>query len=457
MLLCFFLQASYAPARPRRETVTPHPKDSQSAASPAQSGQDARFIECPPSREDPDPLGYSVVHVSGPSTNRVNLVFIGDGFTTDELGAWAAHVDLMVGQFLSDQTPPYDRYANFLNIYRIDLVSSESGVDDPANDVCVDTALDGCNCCIDWTIGLCQVDWAKTFAAINEAMPGIEVHWRLVVLNTSTFLGGAHFPAEGTLAVYPSNHVDSFYVLRHEGGHAFHLLGDEYVNPGFENNPYTGGEPGWVNLTIDPTGAKWAEWLGFSQPANGGPVGAYEGGLVTYGLGIWRPSQWSVMNSMTPLDAIGKERAIHSIYDLVDPYDDWGPRDPVVPDDALLWVEVIDPAVIVVEWFVDGELKATGPSLDLSDLQLSSERHIIEARAHDSVLDHAFSDNANPHPLDLVLRGTETLRQVVSWKTTVADSVPAVSEWGLVVMILLMITTWTLVYMRGRRAGPTPE
>jgi len=358
------------------------------------------------------------VRQCGPVDNRINLVFIGDGYRAVELPFWAAHVDQMVERLFSDESPPYERYKNFINVYRVDLVSNESGIDDPGAGIYVDTALDGCNCCIDYTIGQCQVDWAKTHAAINSATPGIPVHWRYVGLNTSIFLGGAHYPPQGNLAVYPTNNSYRFNILTHEGGHAFHWLGDEYVNPGHGNDWYTGGEPSWTNLTIDPSGSKWAPWIGFSQPNLGGPVAAYEGGMVQYGRGIWRPSPQSRMNGfVNRLDAVGKERAIHSIYEVVEPIDEFAPDNSnTLSGHEELFLQVVDPQVIKVRWLLDGQPIKTGEgTLDLDALNLSFGFHVVQATARDEVLDHAFSDNTNPHPLDLVRRNTDRLTQTITW------------------------------------------
>ncbi len=360
------------------------------------------------------------VRECGPPANRVNLVFIGDGYQAAELGAWATHVDSMVSRLFGGESPPYERYASFINVYRIDLVSNESGVDVPGSGIFVDTALDGCNCCIDYTIGQCQVDWAKTHAAIDAATPGIDIDWRLVGLNTGIYLGGTHYPPEGTLAVYGTGHALAFEILAHEGGHGFHWLADEYHAPQYDNTFYTGPEPSQVNLTIDSSGNKWAPWLGFAQPHLGGPVGAYEGGGAVYGKGIWRPSFRSRMNNLRdPLDAIGQEAAIHSIYNLVRPIDLYGPAQSFVPPDTPLWVRVIDPAVLLIDWFIDDVWVASGEDFDLATRALTPGLHAIEARVRDEVLDHAFSDNANPHALDLVRRNTSRLTQTVSWLTFV--------------------------------------
>ena len=58
--------------------------------------------------------------------------------------------------------------------------------------------------------------------------------------------------------------------------HPFAGLADEY---GGDPTRYTGPEPFQANITTDPTGAKWAAWLGYDQPGIG-VIGAYEGGYT---------------------------------------------------------------------------------------------------------------------------------------------------------------------------------
>jgi hypothetical protein len=377
-----------------------------------------REAECTSGSEGPS---LTAVRRCGAPDNRINLVFIGDGYTAEELPTWAAHVDALSDEILTT-AKPYDRYRNFINVYRVDVESAQSGIDDPENGVLVDTALDGTNSCVDWMAGQCQIDWKKTHAAIDAATAGIPVHWRFVGLHTPIFLGATHYPAEGTLCVYPTDVPDTFHIATHEGGHGFHLLGDEYVNEGEENNSYAGPEPTWPNLTLDPTGAKWQRWLGFEQPELGGPVGAYEGGLVTSGKGVYRPSPQSRMNWFVhELDAIGKEAMIQSIYAHVRPIDEHLPSEGIVEDCQAPWLRVVDPAVLAVEWSVDGELQpgASGEALDACALGLPAGLHTVKARAYDTVIDHAFSDNAAPHPLDLVRQGLESLEQSVEWQVRV--------------------------------------
>jgi hypothetical protein len=112
----------------------------------------------------------SAVQISGQVENRINLVILNVGYTVDEQDEWAAHVDDVVAR-LFDADVPYQGYRNFINVYRMDLVSAESGVDNPENGTTVDTRLDGADSCIDWRIGQCQIIASKRYRETGKLCP----------------------------------------------------------------------------------------------------------------------------------------------------------------------------------------------------------------------------------------------------------------------------------------------
>jgi hypothetical protein len=109
---------------------------------------------------------------------------------------------------------------------------------------------------------------------------------------------------------------------------------------------------------------------------------------------------------------------VMDFYRYVTPIDSAEPPAGAVSNPATLAVNVIDPAVIDVDWSVDGEvvLSKGGPVLDISALALPAGTHSISAEAY---------DNAGE---DLVRYRTGTKwgrmnwarsRQTVSWTVTV--------------------------------------
>jgi hypothetical protein len=170
------------------------------------------------------------IHDAGPPANRVNLVLIGDGYTEPEiLWRWAPYVQDISDYLLQDSVESfiYCRYRNYINVYRIDLISPVSGISNQ-------NPLEGDTACFDFTTGNCQVNWGKTNAAIDNAMAplGVVDHWRIVSLNGGGGRAATHYPPNGqTLCVLYQDEGVPFVAL-HEGGHAFHLFADEYETRG---------------------------------------------------------------------------------------------------------------------------------------------------------------------------------------------------------------------------------
>ncbi|GLZ30692.1 hypothetical protein Lesp02_28810 [Lentzea sp. NBRC 105346] len=224
---------------------------------------------------------------NGRPEGRFDLVFVGDGYTADDLEAFSADVRSKWAELSAVE--PFRTYAYGFNVWQVNVVSPESGVDnDPTLGIDRVTALDmGFWCqgrdrnterllCVNETK-------AKEFAALA---PGAD---QVIALGHTTKYGGAG----GSVATAAGGNASAGQIAVHELGHSIGHLADEYDYP---YNQYTGGEPGEVNVTKDPNGAKWSQYLGQESP-DGGVVGAFEGGRY-YKLGIYRPTSNSIMRTL---------------------------------------------------------------------------------------------------------------------------------------------------------------
>jgi len=368
--------------------------------------------------------------------NRINLAIIGDGYQVEELESlYQATVrDTLDYFFTHPKSAPYPRYQAFFNVFRIDIASNDSGVDDLEREIYRDTALGGENACTDYTIGICGADWSLVHEAFDlaEISAGFVADWRLVLLNDDSYNAAAHYSADGTLPIYSANYQgvwDMRDIALHEGAHAWHYLADEY---GGDPGIYPNAEPSEVNVTKDSSGAKWSEWLNYVMP-DGMVVGAYEGGRY-YDRGIFRPTISSKMNG-GPADchnidndcghnAVSIQKIILDIYRLVRPLDGHTPAETVLTDPESLSVMVIDPEVVKVNWSIDGQrIVEAGPeTLVLDEFLKVPGAYQVTAHAYDEVVVHAFSDNARPHSLDLVRRDFELLQQTVTWQVEIGDN-----------------------------------
>jgi len=355
----------------------------------------ATFLTADPASVRASPI---TVLNNGPSSNRVDMVFLGDGYTAAELNTtYVTHINSMVDYMFSGGQDPFPRYSNFFNIHRIDVVSNERGADIPPLNVFRDTALDASY----FTGGIDRLLYINESKANNALATGLSgasfgAEMRLVTVNDTRYGGGG-----GNYAVYAGGNPSATEIALHELGHSFSRLADEYSDGGPIR--YTGPEPSQVNLTTNPTGAKWSRWLGHSEPSFG-TIGAYEGAGYSE-FGLFRPSFDSKMRSLDrPFDAISREKFILDIYSLVDPLDSWLDNSGVLVDPAYLAVDVVDPAVIKINWFVDGELVAgaEGETFRLNEFGFGPGRYLVTARASDT----------NP---DWVRVNLDQLEQSIAW------------------------------------------
>jgi hypothetical protein len=343
---------------------------------------------------------------NGPSSNRVDILFMGDGYTAADIaaGTYRSHVESMVKHLFADGQDPYPRYRNFFNVHMLEVVSSESGIDNPIQQFWRNTALDATYDCSGLTRLICIDESKARLAAVASPVPA---DIRLVTTNSSDYGGSGGF-----FAVYAGGNYASTEIALHELGHTFDGFGDEYASG---CGTYTGPEPVAANLTTSAAGAKWSQWIGYEQPSIG-RIGAYEGGGYCQ-WGIYRPSPYSKMRTLgMPFDAVEREKIILDIYSLVDPLDDWVDNRTARGGDERLWVKVVDPNVIRVNWFVDGKAVpgATAENFRPSEYRVPRGTHTVTARAFD--------------PTDWVRRDRDHLEQSVTWAVQVqTDSVPGPS------------------------------
>ena len=348
---------------------------------------------------------YTTIIDNGTPLNRVDVVFLGDGYTAADIaaGTYSGHIDAMLDHLFNDGEDPFVRYRNFFNVHRIDVVSNESGADIPTDGIYRDTALDAS---YSWAGGaerLLSADMTKAGAALNAGLDGagFGADVKLVTVNESKYGGGG-----GVFAVYAGGNASTPEIALHELGHCLGKLADEYA---YDETTYTGIEPSAANVTAnsDTATVKWSDWLGYEDPDHPemGPIGLYEGAAY-YNHGMYRATENSKMRALGwPFNAVSREEIILQIYDHVWPLDFWRPSGSPLVDPDQLWVDTIDPDVIAVQWYVDGDplAGATGETFTLADHDIDPGQHEIAALAYDSIIG------------DWVRRDLAELQMEVSW------------------------------------------
>ena len=396
----------------------------------------------------PKPLPEPSVHpiqITGPPSERLNLIIMGDGYQYDQQSLFYGDVDRNLAVLWS--TEPYRTYRNYINVYAVEIPSIDYGVrrdpdgrcrnpDGTIRDTGVrEGPIDAKNTALRlwYSDGLTNplargttygpaplncMDYADYYQpGVNPCETGNQAHNRILQNYVKPALGGLDpTPANGvqTLAIFNTFTYGGIggtqattsggspqgpLISMHELGHSLGTLVDEYpyssrdvVEPcfngteaqaGFHHTLYTSEQ----QMIQDQV--KWWRWLG-EESLSGGKIGLHEGGRMRP-CGVRRPSEHSMMRWIGfDLDQIGLEHMVARITGQRNKGQmalDSTPEG-TVPSNGVLWVDPTHPRwhKLSVTWRVNGEVVQTddSDSLDLGNLNLAPGT-VVSAEARDPV------------------------------------------------------------------------
>ncbi|MGW6935485.1 M64 family metallopeptidase [Lentzea sp. NPDC054927] len=234
------------------------------------------------------------------SADAFDLVFVGDGYKSDDMATYSANVQSKWAEL--SVVEPFASYKQYFNVWQVNVISNESGVDhDPTNGLLKDTALDmgfWCQGRDPNTERLLCVNETKAREFASLAPQADQV----IALGNTAKYGGAG----GSVATAAGSNAQAGQIAIHELGHSIGGLADEYDYPYLA---YTGTEPIEINVTKDPTGAKWRAYLGQPSP-DGGVIAPVEGARY-YKTGLYRPTGNSIMRTLgKEFNSIGRDAMI---------------------------------------------------------------------------------------------------------------------------------------------------
>jgi hypothetical protein len=233
-------------------------------------------------------------------------VVLGDGYTAAQLPQYAADVTRFCDALLA--TSPFEATSAAINLFRVDVTSTDSGADDPA--ACGGTGATAATFfdaafCNSGTRRLLKVNQTTAIETLNSQVPA----WTAaVVIVNSTVYGGSG----GSVATFSLDSAATEIGL-HELGHSAFGLADEYeyfLGCGIDTdrNAHPPVEPAQVNVTvnINRQTLKWRALVAAStpipttrnadcsqcdpqaEPAPPGQVGLFEGADYFH-CGAFRP------------------------------------------------------------------------------------------------------------------------------------------------------------------------
>jgi hypothetical protein len=195
-----------------------------------------------------------VVQEHGAPADKLDLVFLGDGYTAEESEKFHRDVQRMTEIVFSVE--PWRSRRHDCNVRAIDVVSPESGVTRPHAHAFVRTAL-GCQFS---AFDLERYALLFDNRALRDIAAAAPYDNLVVVLNSPHYGGGGIYNDQMTVA---ADTPFADYILVHELGHHVAGLGDEYyVAPvAYETGLTPRVEPWEPNLSalLAPQGVKWQD------------------------------------------------------------------------------------------------------------------------------------------------------------------------------------------------------
>ncbi len=227
---------------------------------------------------------------NGSAEECVDLVFIGDGYTQEELEKFHHDIEKLTDYLFSRK--PFSKYKKKFNVWAIDAISEQSGVTDPRKGIWRNTAL---NSSFNTLNSDRYLESTSTFL-IHDYAAMVPYDQIYVIANTKKYGGGGIYNHFSLTSV---DNEKSLQVFVHEFGHAFAGLGDEYYTSETSYNDYFNldVEPWQANLTTMVNfESKWKNLVKESTPIPTpatedyfDQVGAFEGGGYV-AKGVYRPA-----------------------------------------------------------------------------------------------------------------------------------------------------------------------
>src|SRR5215467_4878920 len=208
------------------------------------------------STSDGTVIGSTQISGNAPHAQGFNVVLLAEGFTAAQQADFNAACGEFVTAFLA--TPPFDQLSPAINIFRVNVSSTDAGADDPVatggTGAEVRTYFDASF----GTNGIRRLLVCNASTALQVAAAQVPEFTVAVVVVNSTVYGGSG----GTVGTY-SLAGGATEIAIHEMGHTAFGLADEYPyyaggnETGHDHHP--AGEPTEPNVTTntDRNTLKW--------------------------------------------------------------------------------------------------------------------------------------------------------------------------------------------------------
>ncbi|MBZ0200588.1 MAG: IgA Peptidase M64 [Ignavibacteriaceae bacterium] len=241
---------------------------------------------------------FKVLYSGNPS-DKVDIVIIPEGYTSEEMEKFKADCDKFAGYLFN--ASPFKESKDKFNIWGVEAASKESGTDIPAKNVWKKTVVNSNFYTFDLERYLMTSD-NKTLRDVAANAPYDQIY---ILVNSNKYGGGSIY---NHYSVCVNSNPHEEYVFVHEFGHGFAFLADEYYTSDVAYNEFypLDIEPLEKNITtLINFDDKWKDALDNSTPIPTpatdeyiDKVGVFEGGGYA-AKGIYRAKQDCTMKSIS--------------------------------------------------------------------------------------------------------------------------------------------------------------
>lgn len=235
---------------------------------------------------------WQYVRQGGDPRESIDVAFVAEGFTHDQMGDFLAMCDSSVMALAEHE--PFRSMMDRFNFIAVMPVSRENGISVPRRGEWFNTALSS-------SFDTFYMDRYLTtlhLQRLYDVMTGIPFEHFIILANTTEYGGGGIYNSY-TMASAKSKKF-KLEVIVHEFGHSFGGLGDEYAYDDMYETHYPADTEPWEpNLTtLKDFGSKWQDMLPAGTAIPTVPdgrglttkVGVYEGAGYQ-SKGVYRPVQ----------------------------------------------------------------------------------------------------------------------------------------------------------------------
>jgi len=214
-------------------------------------------------------LGSTKIVDAGPATQRWNVVIVSEGYRSSEMAQFGTDAQQFANTLLA--TAPFDRLKQAINVFRVDVTSTDSGARDPTK--CGGTGAKpktyfDASFCTDGIRRLLVGKSSRVLKVVGKLVP----QWHMVLLAVNSPVSGG---SGGEVATF-SKSSGAVELALHEMGHTAFGLADEYEYysgclSDSGQKKHSGSEPSQPNITTNKNRAT-TKWRNLILPSTAVPT-----------------------------------------------------------------------------------------------------------------------------------------------------------------------------------------